>query len=62
MSDGLWMGLLGPFEVHLDGALVGPGGARRRGLLALLAAEPNIVHPVASIIDRFWGEAPPSSP
>src|SRR5918995_5953814 len=57
----LWVGLLGPFEVRIDAALVGPGGARRRGLLALLAAEPNVVHPVASIIDSLWGEEPPAS-
>ncbi len=61
VSDGLWMGLLGPFEVRLEGVLVGPGGARRRGLLAVLAAEPNVVQPVASVIDRLWGEAPPAS-
>ncbi len=59
--DELWVGMLGPFEVRVDAELAGPGGARRRGLLALLAAEPNVVHPVASIIDRLWGEESPDS-
>lgn len=60
-ADALWVGLLGPFEVRVGAAPAGPGGARRRGLLAVLAAEPNVVHPVATIIERLWGQEPPAS-
>ncbi|MBJ7356483.1 BTAD domain-containing putative transcriptional regulator [Nocardioides sp.] len=54
--------VLGPFEVLVDGAPVGPAGARRRGLLALLALEPGAVLPVETLVDRLWGaDAPPSA-
>jgi len=59
--EGLWIGVLGPLEVRLDASPAGPGGARRRGLLAILASQPNAVHSVASLIDGLWGEEPPAS-
>lgn len=60
-GEHLYIGLLGPFEVRVDGVLAGPGGDRRRGLLALLALEANSVVPIDSLIDRIWGDSPPSS-
>lgn len=53
--------VLGPFEVRVGGTLVGPAGARRRGLLAVLALEPGAVVPVATLVDRLWGNDPPPS-
>jgi predicted ATPase/DNA-binding SARP family transcriptional activator len=57
----LYVGLLGPFEVRLDGKPAGPAGARRRGLLALLAMEANAVVSVGTLVDQIWGEHPPVS-
>ncbi len=61
MSGQLYVGLLGPFEVQVAGAHVGPAGSRRRGLLALLALEANAVVGVDSLVDRLWGDQPPAS-
>ena len=60
-SHPLHLGLLGPFEVTLDGRPVGPAGGRRRSLLAVLALEAGAVVPVPTIIDRVWGEDAPTS-
>ena len=57
----LHVGLLGPFEVRIAGEPVGPAGARRRGLLALLALESGVVVPVETLVDRLWGDDPPAS-
>ena len=57
----LHVGLLGPFEVRVAGEPVGPAGARRRGLLALLALESGVVVPVETLVDRLWGDDPPAS-
>lgn len=62
MSIGpLHVGVLGPFEVRLGGSQTGPAGAKRRGLLAVLALEANSVVPVHRLIDQLWGEEPPAS-
>ena len=56
------LGLLGPFEVRLDG---GPplalGGARQRSLLAILALRPNEVVSTDQLVDQLWGERPPAT-
>ncbi|MEO7980786.1 MAG: BTAD domain-containing putative transcriptional regulator [Sporichthyaceae bacterium] len=57
----LHVGVLGPFEVRVGGELTGPAGARRRGLLAVLALEVNEVVPVTALVDRVWGQEPPES-
>ena len=57
----LQIAILGPFEVLVDGRPVGPAGAKRRGLLALLALEAGRVVPVETLVDRLWGEDPPVS-
>ncbi|WP_367133954.1 BTAD domain-containing putative transcriptional regulator [Saccharothrix sp. HUAS TT1] len=55
------IGVLGPFEVHLDdGAPAGVPGARLRALLVALALEPGRVVPKAALVDWIWGEHPPS--
>ncbi len=53
--------VLGPFEVRLEGVLAGPAGARRRGLLAVLALAANEVVPMGVLVDRIWDEDPPES-
>ena len=58
----LHVGVLGPFEVLIGGAPAGPAGAKRRGLLAVLALHANSVVPVSLLVlDRLWGEEPPAS-
>jgi DNA-binding SARP family transcriptional activator len=52
-------GILGPLEVHRDGAPLPLAGHRQRGLLALLLLNANRVLPAERIIDRLWGESPP---
>jgi DNA-binding SARP family transcriptional activator len=54
------IGVLGPFEVRIDGAFAEVPGARLRGLLVALALEPGHVVPNATLADRIWGERPPS--
>ena len=53
--------LLGPVRVWRDGALVGPAGRLRRGLLAMLALHANHVVPVDELVDGLWGSEPPAS-
>ena len=57
----LHVGVLGPFEVRIGGTVAGPAGAKRRGLLAVLALDANSVVPVSRLIDQLWGEEPPAS-
>ena len=53
--------LLGPVRVWRDGALVGPAGRLRRGLLAMLALRANHVVPINELVDGLWGVEPPAS-
>jgi DNA-binding SARP family transcriptional activator/tetratricopeptide (TPR) repeat protein len=52
--------LLGPVEVWTAGAPVDAGAARQRGVLAALAVDANRPVLMETLIDRVWGEAPPS--
>ncbi len=59
----VWLRLLGPFELRLDGGEpVALGGLRQRALLAILALHSGEVVATERIIDELWGENPPSSP
>jgi predicted ATPase/DNA-binding SARP family transcriptional activator len=53
--------VLGPLEVLHDGVPVGPAGARRRALVAVLALRVNEVVPVADLVEGLWGAAPPAT-
>ncbi|HSS62508.1 MAG TPA: BTAD domain-containing putative transcriptional regulator [Candidatus Limnocylindrales bacterium] len=56
------MGILGPFELRLDGGPpVALGGLRQRALLAILALHPNETVAIDRIIDELWGDSPPPS-
>lgn len=62
MAGDLRIRLLGPLEVTSAGVPVGPAGARRRSLLALLALRANEVVSTDELIDGIWGDrAPPSA-
>lgn len=53
--------MLGAVRVLSDGVVVDAGGAKQRGVLALLAIESPRGVPLESIIDGLWGEDPPAS-
>jgi tetratricopeptide (TPR) repeat protein len=52
--------LLGPVEFRAAGRSVPLGGARQRSVVAALAADAGGPVPVDTLIDRVWGQAPPS--
>jgi DNA-binding SARP family transcriptional activator/ABC-type transport system substrate-binding protein len=53
--------LLGPLEALSDGRPVALGGAKQRGLLALLLLYANEVVPRDRLIDELWRERPPGT-
>ena len=53
--------LLGEFDVTAAGRSIAPPGAKRRGLVAILALRANEVVPVERLVDGIWGEDPPPS-
>jgi len=54
------VGILGELEVRLGGQPLPVGHARQRSVLAALAVEPGHTVSVDGLIDRVWGERPPS--
>jgi predicted ATPase/DNA-binding SARP family transcriptional activator len=54
------IGLLGAFEIQIDGTPVNLPGARSRALLAALALEAGKIVPKTRLVDWVWGEEPPS--
>jgi DNA-binding SARP family transcriptional activator len=62
VGDALGLGILGPFELHVNGQKpVGLGGLRQRALLATLTLHANEVVATDRLIDELWGEHPPPS-
>ena len=56
------MGILGPFEVCVDGgAPVKLGGPRQAALLAILVLKAGEVVSVDRLIDELWGQTPPAT-
>jgi len=53
--------LLGPLEVLSEGQTLPIGGAKQRGVLALLLLAPNEVVSTDRLIDEVWGHRPPKS-
>jgi DNA-binding SARP family transcriptional activator/Tfp pilus assembly protein PilF len=53
--------LLGPVEVQAGDELLGIGHARQRAVLAVLMLDPGRVITADRVIDRVWGEDPPTS-
>ena len=56
------IGVLGPFEVVVDGQLRPVPGSGERELLALLATDPGRTMSVARLIDDLWESELPSDP
>jgi len=50
--------ILGPLEVHAADGQVPVGGAKPRGLLAILLLHANEVVSNDRLIDALWGEQP----
>ncbi|MDS0139507.1 MULTISPECIES: AfsR/SARP family transcriptional regulator [unclassified Amycolatopsis] len=57
---GVDLGVLGPFEVRLDGEPRDVGGPRLRTLLAVLTAEAGRVVSVPALSRALWGEEAPA--
>ncbi len=51
--------VLGPIEVAVDGVALPIGGAKQRGLLALLLTEANRVVSTNRMVEALWGEDAP---
>ncbi len=59
---GLELGILGPFEVRLNGSKpLAVGGLRQRALLAILLLHANEVVSTDRLVDQLWGERPPAT-
>lgn len=57
----VFIGMLGPFEVRIDGGgSVDVPGARLRGLLVALALRPGRTVSKAALVDWVWGDEPPA--
>jgi DNA-binding SARP family transcriptional activator len=68
MSDGaaevgtlLQLGLLGPMEIRVDGALRTPSAPMARRVLAVLLTRADRTVPTELLIDELWGDRPPKS-
>jgi DNA-binding SARP family transcriptional activator len=53
--------ILGPLEVHHNGESLPLGGAKPRGLLAILLLNVNQVVSTDRLIDELWGDGPPDT-
>ncbi|MDX1691895.1 MAG: BTAD domain-containing putative transcriptional regulator, partial [Acidimicrobiia bacterium] len=53
-------GVLGPLVVVIDGEDRAPTAPRQRALLGLFLLSPGVPIPAERILDRLWGEDPPS--
>jgi DNA-binding SARP family transcriptional activator/tetratricopeptide (TPR) repeat protein len=53
--------VLGPVEIWPDGRAIDAGHARQRAVLAVLLLDAGRAVPAEVLIDRVWGEHPPSS-
>jgi DNA-binding SARP family transcriptional activator len=53
--------ILGPLEVEDDGRVLKLGGAKQRGLLALLLLHANETVSRDRLIDELWGDQPPET-
>ena len=62
MQEPLEIRVLGPFEVLVGETQADVGGAKRQGLLAMLALRRGRVVAVDALIDGLWGAELPSAP
>lgn len=59
--NNLWVGVLGPLTVHVDGTDADPGSSRQRLLLGALSLSPNVALGRDALIEIGWGERPPAN-
>ena len=52
--------VLGPVELWVDGERVDLGPGKQRRVLAVLMVSAGKPVPLAELVDRLWGEAPPA--
>lgn len=57
----MWISVLGPLSVKIDGIDVTPTASKLRTIIAFLALRRNSVVAIGSLIDELWGEEPPVS-
>ena len=55
----LWIRVLGPLQVCVDGRVVPLRGVKQRRLMAALVAMPNRVVSSDRLVDTVWGDGPP---
>lgn len=60
-SGGVWLGVLGPLRVLVDGVAVDPGSETQRILLGLLALSPNVPVSRDALVEAAWGVRAPVS-
>lgn len=53
--------VLGPVEVWSAGKRIDPGHVKQRSVLAVLLLDLGRVVPIEVLIDRVWGDNPPTS-
>lgn len=58
---GLWLQLLGPLAVQVDGAVVAIGSARQRLLLGVLGLSPNTPVSQDALVETVWQGQPPEN-
>ncbi|GGM01125.1 AfsR/SARP family transcriptional regulator [Nakamurella endophytica] len=56
----MWVGVLGPVSLEVDGTPIAVSGSRLRRLLCRLAAAGGRPVPVSALVDAVWGEDPPA--
>lgn len=59
VTGGLWIGVLGPLRVTVEGEEIDPGSETQRLLLGLLALSPNAVVGRDTLVEGVWGPRPP---
>src|SRR5262244_2748863 len=61
-SQGIELGILGPFEVRASGRPLDIGSAKQRVLLAALAVRAGHPVPLSELAEAIWGDAQPGNP
>lgn len=60
-ADDLWLRVLGPMSVRVDGVVLDLGSPRQRLLLGLLALRANTPLPAEALIEAVWGAQAPAN-
>ena len=60
-SAQVWIQILGPLSLRVDGSDVSVPGSRRRALLAALARAKGRVVGIDRLVDTLWPDDPPAN-